>query len=185
MVVAAELGVDPWNVFHIGITLHTPLTIGRATQIVAFFIIILGWMMKVPPGIGTFLNMYFWGFFVDLVGSIGIIKPPSTYFYRWIMFLAGTCIVGIGTGIYINAKLGAGPRDGFTLGMSAKTGKSVSFVRTMMELCAVFSGWLLGGPVGLGTMFYSVTIGKVMEVGLKCFKLPHHYFPEKRKMLQQ
>lgn len=175
-IVASNLGADPWNVFHLGLSFHTPLTLGQANQIVAAIILILGWMLKVRPGIGTFLNMFLWGYFIDLVGSFGIINVPNTIFYRWIYLLLGTFLVGTGIGIYINGRFGAGPRDGLTLGLSKSTGKSVSFIRTAMELGALFVGWLLGGPVGLGTIVYSFLIGRVMQFSLKYFQLPDRFY---------
>lgn len=180
-IVASQLGADPWNVFHLGVSLNTSLTFGQANQLVAAMIIILGLILKVKPGVGTFLNMFLLGYFVDVVGSFGVITPPRSLVLRCLFILLGTVLKGTGIGIYINGRLGAGPRDGLTLGLSKSTKKSVSFIRTFLELGALFIGWFLGGPVGLGTIVYSFLIGNVMQWSMKRFELPEHYYTSRVK----
>lgn len=120
--------------------------------------------------------MFLLGYFIDVVGFLGVINMPKSLILRCIYILLGTVLKGTGIGIYINVKLGAGPRDGLTLGLSKSTGKSVSSIRTALELGALFIGWLLGGPVGLGTVVYSFLIGRVMQWSIKRFQLPDYYF---------
>lgn len=180
-IVASNLGADPWNVFHLGVSLNTSLTFGQANQLVAAMILTLGWVLKVRPGVGTFLNMFLLGYFIDIVGSLGVINPPKSLILRCLFILIGTILKGTGIGVYINGRLGAGPRDGLTLGLSKSTGKSVSFIRTFLELGALFVGWLLGGPVGMGTIVYSLIIGRVMQWSIKRFRLPEYYYTGKIK----
>lgn len=125
--------------------------------------------------------MFLLGYFIDVVGSLGVINPPKSLILRCLFILIGTILKGTGIGIYINGRLGAGPRDGLTLGLSKNTGKSVSFIRTFLELGALFVGWLLGGPVGMGTVVYSFLIGRIMQWSIKRFQLPEHYYTDRVK----
>src|SRR5690554_4618456 len=85
MIVYSSLGADPWNAFHAGLSIHTPLTLGQASQLTGFTLMFISWLLKIKPGIATILNAFFIGFFVDIVGSLGIVKAPET--------LLGACLL--------------------------------------------------------------------------------------------
>jgi uncharacterized membrane protein YczE len=172
MLIYAGYGVDPLTVFHLSISYHSPFTMGRVTQIVAAIMLIIGWMLKMKPQIGTFLNMYIFGMFLDSVSNLSLLKEPDSFPMTIVYLILGIILNGAGTGIYINAQLGAGPIDGFMLGLSKATGKPVGFVRTCMEATALLIGWLLGGPVGLGTLCVALFLGPIIQLTLKLTKLP-------------
>ena len=171
-VIIAGLGTDAWNIFHIGLARYLPLTIGRVSQGVSMIMILLGWALKIKPSIGTFANMYLFGFYLDLILGSNMIKPPSSPVAAGIYLIFGTIIAGVGYGIYLNGKLGAGPRDSFMLGLVKLTGKSAGTIKTIMEGTVVFLGWLLGGPVGIGTIVYTAFVGPIMQWALNNIKLP-------------
>ena len=102
---------------------------------------------------------------------MSFIKPPQNLTVAWLYLILGTLICGVGFGIYLNGKLGAGPRDSFMLGIAKVTRKNPGTIRTFMEGTAVFVGWLLGGPVGLGTIVYTALVGTVMQWTLDHVKL--------------
>jgi uncharacterized membrane protein YczE len=85
------------------------------------------------------------------------------------MLVAGIIANGIATGLYIGAGLGPGPRDGLMTGLAARTGRSIRLVRTLIELTVLVAGWLLGGPVGLGTLLYAVSIGPIAQISIARF----------------
>lgn len=176
LLILSGFGVDPWNVFHLGISNYIPYTVGQINQAVGAIMLIIGWALKIKPSIGTFLNMYFFGFFLDLNLSLNldlnIIKPPRSLAASILYLIFGIVMSGIGFGIYLNGKLGAGPRDSFMLGIAKVTGKAAGTVRTYIESTAVFIGWLLGGPLGLGTLVYAVCVGPIMQWTLDNVKLP-------------
>ncbi len=172
LLILSGFGVDPWTVLHLGIANYIPYTVGQITQAVGAIMLIIGWALKIKPSIGTFLNMYFFGFFLDLNLGLNIVKPPESLAISILYLLFGILINGIGFGIYLNGKMGAGPRDTFMLGISNVTGKTPGTVKTYMETAAVFIGWLLGGPVGLGTLAYAASVGRIMQWTLDHIKLP-------------
>lgn len=170
--ILAGLGTDPWNVFHLGLARYLPLTVGRISQSVGAIMLLIGWMLKVRPTIGTFANMYLFGFFLDFILGLNLIKPPSSPVFAWMYLIVGIVIAGIGYGIYLNGDLGTGPRDSFMMGMVKLTGKSPGFIKTIMEVVVVFIGWLLGGPIGFGTVLHAASIGSIMQWSMDHIKLP-------------
>jgi len=174
--IESGFGVDPWTMFHMGISNYIPFTVGQVTQGVGAIMLLIGWALKIKPSIGTFLNMYFFGYFLDLNIALNdvvkIAKPPENLAVSIIYLLFGIIANGVGFGIYLNGKLGAGPRDSFMLGISKLTGKIPGKIRTCMESMAVLIGWLLGGPLGIGTLVYALSVGCVMQWSLDHIKLP-------------
>lgn len=165
LMLKANLGMAPWSVFHVGITNHFPLTLGRVSQIVGLIVILFSLFFKIFPGIGTLFNMIVIGFFIDLINP----HVPSihNHFSQITMLALGIILIGIGSGLYINAKLGAGPRDGLMLGLSKKTGKSIRLIRNSMEITVLIIGFFLGGPVGVGTAVFALAIGPSVQFFLK------------------
>jgi uncharacterized membrane protein YczE len=161
----ADLGMSPWGVFHVGVTHHLPLTLGRISQLVGLAIIIFSLLLGIYPGIGTVLNMFFIGLFIDLINPY--VPYVTGHLSQAVMVGIGVLLVGIGSGLYINANLGAGPRDGLMLGLSKKTGKSIRLIRNSIEISVLVIGFFLGGPVGLGTVVFALTIGPAVQFFMK------------------
>ena len=173
-ILKSNLGMGPWDVFHVGITNHFPLTLGRVSQIVGLAIIILSIFLSIYPGIGTILNMVFIGFFEDLINP----RIPFMHGYGFqILFLAcGIIFMGMGSGLYMNANLGAGPRDSLMLGLSKKAKRSIRLVRNSMEITVLVMGFFLGGPVGVGTVAFALAIGPSVQFFLKI--VPERGYPQ-------
>jgi len=163
LLVRADLGLDPWNVLHQGVSRHTGIPIGTVTIGVGV-VVLLGWIpLRERPGVGTVANT------VVIGGVIDLLRPrlpvPHGLGARGAMLAAGLALAGPGIGLYIGARLGPGPRDGLMTGL-AKRGHSVRVARTGLELAALAVGWLLGGTVGIGTLVFAVTIGPLVHFWL-------------------
>lgn len=160
------LGVNPWTVFHVGISSLTGLTVGRVTQLVGLVLLAIGAvMLRQLPGVGTVVNMYLVGWFVDVF--MGLPWPELNHWSYQLFYVAlGISLIGIGTGTYISTDFGAGPRDAIMLGLSRLWKKPVGRIRSGMEFGVLVVGFLLGGPVGLGTLF-SVLVGPVVQWSLR------------------
>jgi uncharacterized membrane protein YczE len=171
-VLKADLGVDSWNVFHTGLALHLPFTVGQVMQLVGVLLIAASCFFKIKPGLGTVLNMYFIGLFVDFIIKWNIIPPADSLLVSWLYMVFGIGLHGIGAGMYINARLGAGPRDGLMLGLSRITGKSIAFIKTVIELTVLTIGFFLGGKVGIGTLIFALSIGHSVQWGIKHIRVP-------------
>lgn len=166
----ANLGVNPWDVLHIGISYQTSFSIGRIIQVVGLLLVAVSYFFKVRIYIGTLLNMIFLGFFVDLVIDLGYVPQPDLLWQRIILYMAGVVSFGFGVAVYISANLGAGPRDSLMLALSKASSYRIGTIRTLMEITAATLGFLLGGPLGIGTVIFALSIGFFMELGFAIIK---------------
>lgn len=172
LMVVARVGLGPWDVFHQGIELNTPLTFGQA-MIAAGMAILLYSILgpKVKVGIGTILNMLLIGVWSDVFLALPWLSEQSFGFGAGLaLFIVGLVLCGLATGLYITAGLGAGPRDGFVIGVSRMTGGSVRLIRTLTEITVLALGWLMGGSVGVGTVLFALTVGPLMQFFLRLFR---------------
>lgn len=167
--IQADLGLGPWEVLHQGISDRTGIPIGTVSILVGF-VVLLGWIpLREKPGIGTLLNILVIGATTDV--WLTFLPQPDPLWLRIVFMAMGPIGFGIGSGFYIGAGLGPGPRDGLMTGIAAR-GHSVRVVRTGIELAALSLGWLLGGTVGLGTVVFAVTIGPIVHRTLPWLGLP-------------
>lgn len=173
MIIKADLGASPWDVLHIGLYKQIGLTIGSWSIIVGFFVLFLSsFLLKRLPQIGAFLNMIAVGIFIDMFMMVPFLVTPETIIGKLLMLLFGLLINGYGMGIYISAKVGAGPRDSLMLALTEITKWKVQYIRLGMEIIVLTMGWLLGGPVFVGTLVYCVGIGYIAGFALpQCQKM--------------
>ena len=165
VMVQANLGLDPCDVFHQGLAERTGTTIGAATAVVGV-VVLLAWIpLRNRPGIGTVANVVVIAVVVDL--GIAVLPAPDAMGIRVAMMLGAVALNAISTVLYIGAGLGPGPRDGLMTGLVARTGLSVRVVRTSIEATVLAVGWLLGGTVGVGTVIYALGIGPLVQLVLK------------------
>jgi len=166
----SNLGMSPWDVFHMGIVNHSFLSFGQASQVVGFCIIIFSISLGIIPGIGSVFNMIFIGFFIDLINNTEILKTPGSLIGKILMLTSAILIMGIATYFYLKAELGAGPRDGLMEGLVKKLNKPVWLIRGSIEITVLIIGFFLGGPVGIGTLLLAVAIGPSVEFAFKIGK---------------
>ncbi|MEZ0357787.1 YitT family protein [Mycobacterium sp. SA01] len=170
MMVRAGLGLDPWDVFHQGLTRHTPMTIGVASAVVGV-VVLLAWIpLRNKPGIGTVANVVVIAVTVD--AGLAVLTAPESVPARVALMLAAVLLNAVSTVLYVGAGLGPGPRDGLMTGLVARTGVSVRVVRTAIEATVLAVGWLLGGSVGVGTVIYAFGIGPMVQLVLRLTPKP-------------
>lgn len=157
LLIRAQLGVDPWDVLHLGLAAHLPLSLGTIV-ILTGVVVLLAWIpLKQWPGLGTLANVLLIGLALDFF--LWVIPAISGLGWQ-ITTLAGAILInGLGGALYIGSHFGAGPRDGLMTGLHLRTGASIRLIRTGIELAVLAVGWMLGGPVGLGTVAYALLIG--------------------------
>jgi uncharacterized membrane protein YczE len=176
LMLRADIGVDPWSTFHEGWAIHTGLSFGRITQVTGLVIIVISWLwLDERPGLGTLCNMLFVGPWVDLFRPHMALTPLLELGIAGAVaqFCLGLGICGLASGFYIAARLAAGPRDTFILGASQRFGLSVRATRMSLEAVVLGIGWVLGGPVGLGTLLFVLLMGPAMQAALKLFRYDH------------
>lgn len=156
MMLLGALGVDPWDVFHQGLSRRVGLGVGTWSLIVSGGVLLLWIPLRQRPGFGTISNAIVIGLTIDAM--LALFHPPHALILRWLLMLGGVLLNGVATGAYIGAGLGPGPRDGLMMGWAAR-GHQIRVVRTCIELTVFAVGWVLGGNVGIGTVFYALGIG--------------------------
>ena len=155
----ANLGFAPWEVFHYGLGKTIDLTIGTVSILVGLIICLCAVWMGEKIGLGTILNMILIGVFMDLLLMLSFIPEVNGLFMGIIMMITGLFIISFGSYFYIASGFGAGPRDSLMVALQRKTGLPVGLCRGFLEGTVVLIGWLLGGPVGLGTVLAAFGIG--------------------------
>lgn len=164
-IIEANLGVSSWDVLHIGLFKTFGFTIGTWSQIVGLIVIFITILFdKKIISIGTVLNMIFIGFFIDFF--LFLIPQITHFVFQYLFLFIGLIIMGIGSGLYITAGLGPGPRDSLMLALSKRYKWSIRNVKTTMEILVVLIGWFLGGPVFIGTLIAAVLIGPIMHFSI-------------------
>ena len=170
LTVHAGIGIAPWDVLGQGIAVQTGLSFGVSTVIVSIFVLLCWIPLKVKPGFGTVANAVLIGLFADL--WLVILPDLASYWQQLGTFVLGVVVVAIATGLYISSRLGSGPRDGLMQGTANVLDKPFWIVRTVYEASALTLGWLMGGQVREGTLIFALTIGYLVQISLRVFKIP-------------
>jgi uncharacterized membrane protein YczE len=163
LIIDADLGAAPWDVFHTGVSDLTGLPVGTVIILTGLALLVLWIPLRETPGLGTLLNAVEIGLVVDLV--LPLVPEPQLLGARFVMMLSGIVVIAIGSGLYIGSGLGPGPRDGLMTGL-ARRGISIRTARTAVELTALTFGVLLGGAVGVGTAMFALAIGPLVQLFL-------------------
>ncbi|WP_433386608.1 YczE/YyaS/YitT family protein [Micromonospora sp. KLBMP9576] len=171
LMIHSGLGLDPWDVFHQGLSELTGLSFGTVTIAVGALVLLLWIPLRQRPGLGTVSNVLVIGLVVD--ATLALLPAGGPLAVRVGMLAAGIVANGAATGLYLGARLGPGPRDGLMTGYVARRpGRSVRLVRTVIEVVVLALGWLLGGTVGVGTVAYALAIGPLTQFFLPLFTVP-------------
>ncbi|GAA2737043.1 hypothetical protein [Streptomyces nogalater] len=170
LLVAAGLGLEPWNVLHQGLAGLTGLGIGVLSIIVGAAVLLLWIPLRQRPGLGTVSNVFVVGLAMD--GTLAVLPDVHSLALRVPLLVAGIVLNGMATGLYISARFGPGPRDGLMTGLHRRTGRSIRLMRTAVEVAVVVTGFALGGTIGVGTVLYAVSIGPLAQVFLRAFAVP-------------
>lgn len=163
MMLTAGLGAGPWVTFHKGLSILTGLSFGRMSQIVGLIIILVGAYLNIAPGIGTILNMFFIGFYADVIEASGFLVTPLNFPLQLLLLVGGMIVNSFGIYVYLINGLGAGPRDGLMLGLVKKTNLSVTVIKSSIEITALLLGIFLGGPYGIGTVIAALGMGYILN----------------------
>ncbi len=170
LTVHAGIGIAPWDVLAQGISIQTGLSFGVATVAVSILVLICWIPLKVKPGFATVANALLVGLFADF--WLMILPDLTAYWQQLAEFMLGVVVVAIATGLYISSRLGSGPRDGLMQGTANALDKPFWIVRTAFEGSVLTIGWLMGGQVREGTLIFALTIGYLVQISLKAFKIP-------------
>ena len=159
VIIKADLGFSPWDVFHQGLSLVSPLTIGQASIVVGVSIVTMDIYLGERIGSGTILNTVFIGTFMDLILYLDFVPTTEYISTKIAMIFIGIMIFSLGSYLYISAGLGCGPRDSLMVALTKKTNLPVGVIRNTIEILALAIGYTLGGHAGIGTILVALFTG--------------------------
>jgi len=164
VLIAAGIGNAPWTVLAEGISLKIGWSIGQTTFLVS--VLVLGfWIpLREKPGVGTILNAILIAAAIEYM--LPYLPTPVTLTGGIVQVVIGVILVGIGSGLYLTANLGPGPRDGTMTGLQRITGVPIGRVRGGIEITVLLIGWALGGTFWIGTFIFAFLIGPVVAICL-------------------
>jgi uncharacterized membrane protein YczE len=161
LLVEAGLGLDPWDVFHQGLSRRLDWSLGAVVAVVGAVVLLLWLPLRQRPGFGTVCNVIVVAISVDL--ALAVLPEVHGLALRLLALALGIGLNAVATAAYLGAGFGAGPRDGLMTGLVGRTGGSVRVVRTGIEVTVLVVGWVLGGDVGIGTAAYALAIGPLVH----------------------
>jgi uncharacterized membrane protein YczE len=164
LLLAADLGASPWTVLAQGLFVRTGLDIGFMTFLISLVVLLLWIPLKQRPGPGTILNIVVIP--IALQVTYDAVPQPSNVVARFALVVIGTLTIGLGSGFYLTAGHGPGPRDGWMTGLHHRTGRPVAQIRLVIEVTVLLVGIALGGTFGVGTVFFALFIGQAVALGL-------------------
>ena len=162
--VHANLGADPWDVFHLGVAKQLGISFGTVIILTGAAVLLLWIPIRQMPGLGTVSNVIVLGLAAD--ATLAVLPPLESMVARSALLAGAIVLNAIATGMYIGAGFGPGPRDGLMTGLHARG------IRTAIELSVLLIGWLLGGKFGVGTVIYALSIGPLIQLCLPWFSQP-------------
>ena len=164
LLILSTTGNSPWSVLAEGISKNSKFSIGAATFLVSVSVLFLWIFLRQRPGLGTIFNIIIISGMIDV--TLYFFDPPSSNMLKYLLAIFSVILVGIGSGIYLVANLGPGPRDGLMTGLTKITNLPIALVRASLEISVVIIGWYLGGTVGVGTLIFAFGIGPCVAFGL-------------------
>ncbi|MBQ6582857.1 MAG: hypothetical protein IJH77_03395 [Mogibacterium sp.] len=156
LTIKANFGVSPWDVLSFGLSKSVfHCSYGTATVIVSATILCISLLMREKIGIGTLTDTFITGKVIDFFLRSDLVPYIENNFVVSVLLMAlGFLILGYSQWIKMTVALSCGPRGCLPLALGRRLQNfPVSFALFLIMLAALIVGWILGGPVGWGTLF--------------------------------
>ena len=168
LTIQANIGVAPWDVLNLGLSKTLGILYGNASIAVSLTILLIDILLKEPIGIAMFIDAVVVGKAVDFFNWLGPIPPCRSLLTAIPLMIAGLFVLAYTQYAYMVASLGCGPRDTLLVGLAKRAGKiPIGVVSIAILTTATLIGWLLGGPVGIGTILCAFGAGPVMQLAFR------------------
>ncbi len=165
LTIFANIGLAPWDCLGMGIALHTPLNYGLAMTALALAIVGIDLLLKERIGYGTLIDAVLTGNFVQMFNDLNPLPKNENTALGIVIMLAGFVFMALGMWIYMNGRQCCGPRDSLLVGLGKRVPRMpIGLVEVLLWAAVLLAGWLLGGPVGIGTLISTLGAGTVMQL---------------------
>jgi uncharacterized membrane protein YczE len=169
LTIQARLGVAPWEVLHIGLASRVGIGVGTASILVGALLVVTVTLAGIRPGIGTVLNVLTIGAMLNLLLALPLLDAvaDAAVVWRVAVLCVGIVVFAFGCAMYVGAHLGPGPRDGLMVAVHVRGRVSIGVARAISESAGLAVGWVLGGPVGAGTVVFVVSAGPAVSLAFR------------------
>lgn len=165
LTIFANIGLAPWDCLGMGISYHTPLNYGLSMTVMAVVILGIDLCLKERIGYGTIIDALLTGNFVQMYNDLNPFPENRDLWLGIVLMLAGFVFMALGMWIYMKAAQCCGPRDSLLVGIGKRLPKlPIGLVEILLWAGVLLVGWLLGGPVGIGTLISTFGAGAVMQL---------------------
>ena len=165
LTIFANIGLAPWDCLGMGISYHTPLNYGLSMTSVAVAVLLIDLLMHERIGYGTIIDALLTGNFVQMFNDLNPLDINQNLWAGIAIMLMGFVFMTLGMYIYMKAAQGCGPRDALLVGLGKRMPKiPIGIVEVILWSSVTLAGWLLGGPVGIGTLISTFGAGLVMQL---------------------
>jgi uncharacterized membrane protein YczE len=173
LMIRSNVGTTPWAVLEVALSQLTNIRPGRISVVVGLVVLMGSLALREKIGWGTLSNILFIGLWEDMFLSY-IPSIEDRLLLQSVMLFGAIFMMGFASAIYIGVDAGAGPRDSLMLAFHRTTGLSIRLGRAIIEIIVVTIGWLLGGPLGFGTVVFALLIGPAVQWAFKLLKVQAH-----------
>ena len=168
LTIQANIGLAPWDCLSMGASYRVGMSYGIVHTIISIIIVLIDVLLKEKIGYGTILDALLVGNYVDLIDHIITLPDFNSLPISIVMVVVGLLIMGYGQVFYMDAAQGCGPRDSLLVALGKRFPKTpIGVVQTVMVGIALLIGWLLGGPVGIGTVISVFGLGTALQIVCK------------------
>ena len=173
LTIQARLGVAPWEVLHIGLAAKAGIGIGTASIVIGAALVVIVAMAGVRPGVGTVLNVVTIGAVLNVLLASPWLDDvgDASVVVRATVLLLGIVVFAVGCATYVGAHLGPGPRDGLMVAVHLRGRVPIGVARGISEAAGLSLGWILGGPIGAGTIAFVVCAGPAVGLAFRLLRL--------------
>ena len=165
LTIFANIGLSPWDCLGMGLAKHTSLNYGLSMTSIGVLVLGVDLLLRERIGFGTVLDALLTGNFVQMFNDLNSLPLNQSLWLGVLLELAGLAVMAVGMWIYMSGAQGCGPRDALLVGLGKRLPRfPIGLVEILLWSVVVLVGWLLGGPVGLGTLIATFGAGAVMQL---------------------
>ena len=165
LTIFANIGLAPWDCLGMGISYHTPLNYGISMTLIALCVLGVDLLLKEKIGFGTIIDALLTGNFVQFFNNVNPFPLNDNLWIGILIMLAGFVFMALGMAVYMKSEQCCGPRDALLVGLGKRMPKvPIGIVEVILWAVVLAIGWLLGGPVGIGTLISTFGAGVMMQL---------------------